>query len=112
MGNGRKARRHVATVKVSPEEELPKNKPVVCTQITSYNVKLDEKLNDLSQGSSGSNAASEHLEPGIKYEVIITIAHKQYSPDILPSHDEVQENLNALFRRTIEKKIRNKSKMK
>ena len=112
MGNGRRVRRHVATEKVNPDKGLPKHKPVVYTEIKSYRVALDEHLNDLSQCSGGSSSTHEHMEPGIKYEVNITVAPKQYDENILPTHDEVQECLTALFRRTVEKKTKclNKNK--
>ena len=112
MGNGRKVRRHVATEKVNPDKGLPKHKPVVYTEIKSYRVALDEHMNDLSQRSGGSSSTHEHMEPGIKYEVNITVAPKQYDESILPTHDEVQECLTALFRRTVEKKTKclNKNK--
>ena len=110
MGNGRKVRRHVATEKVNLDKGLPKNKPIICTEITSYGVVLDEELNDVSQCSSSSSATRENTEPGIKYDVAITVAHKQYSTDILPTNDEVQECLTALFRRVVEKKIKSLKK--
>ena len=112
MGNGKRTRRHIATKKVDPDKGLPKEKPTIFTEITSYRTVLDEKLNDLSQCSSGSSTVREHTEPGVKYEVAITVAHKQYSSDILPTHEEVQECLTALFRRVVEKKIRIQNKMK
>ena len=112
MGNGRRTRRHVTTEKVCPDKPLPVDKPLVVTEITTYAVSLDAEMNDLSTQAGSSNTQQMHVEPGIKYEVIITAAHKKYIADILPSHDEIQECVTALFRRTIEKKIRNQNKKK
>ena len=112
MGNGRKVRRHVTTEKLKTNEALPKNKPVVSTTIASYAVALDENMNDLSLNPGTSTAPQVNAEPGIKYELAITIAHKEYDTSILPSHDEIQECIAALFRRTIEKRMRSQNKKK
>ena len=112
MGNGRRVRRHVATEKVNPNEALPMNKPVVSTVITSYAVALDEHMKDLSVSPGASAAPQVNAEPGIKFELVVTIAHKKYDVSILPSHDEIQECIAALFRRTIEKRIKTQHKKK
>ena len=112
MGNGRKTRRHVATEKVCPGESLPKDKPLVATEITSYAVALNAEMDDLSMCPSSSGTQQTHVEPGVKYEVLITVAHKHLSVEDLPSHDDIQDCLTALFRRTFEKKIKNQRKKK